>query len=85
MRVMTKESDDTSKPKRGRPRKTEGTPREGSPLHCWIDDNLREAIDEACRRNRRKLREEVSIALEMYLRTLGLWPPPATPGDTSPS
>jgi hypothetical protein len=83
MRVMAKENEDKSKPKRGRPAKPEGSARDGKPLHCWIDEQLREAMDEACRRNRRKLREEVSIALENYLRTLGLWPP-APPGSSPP-
>jgi hypothetical protein len=50
--------------------------RKGKPLNVWIESDLRKAIDEACKRNRRKLNEEVSIALEEYLEKLDLWPPP---------
>jgi hypothetical protein len=53
--------------------------RSGKPLHVWLDDALRDAIEEARRRSRRSLREEVSIALELYLKGLGLWSPPSDP------
>lgn len=48
----------------------------GSPLGIWIDAALRDAIEAARKRNRRTLREEVSLALEQYLERLGVWPPP---------
>ncbi len=51
--------------------------RVGKPLHVWIDAALRDAVETARRRNRRNLREEVSIALEQYLGQIGLWPPPS--------
>jgi hypothetical protein len=50
--------------------------RTGKPLHVWLEPALRDAIEEARRRGRRSLRGEVSIALEQYLKGLGLWPPP---------
>lgn len=50
--------------------------RKGSPLNLWIDSDLREALERARQRNRRNLREEVSIALEKYLREMGLWREP---------
>ena len=49
--------------------------RAGKPLHVWIDDELRDAFEEARKRNRRSLKDEVSIALEFYLKSQGLWPP----------
>lgn len=55
--------------------------RVGKPLHVWIDSLLRDAIETARKRNRRNLREEVSIALEQYLGQIGLWPPPADDSD----
>lgn len=55
-------------------KKTKPT-RSGTPLHVWLDEPLREAIEAARKKNRRSLRDEVSIALEKYLTEQGLWPP----------
>lgn len=49
--------------------------RSGRPLHVWIPEELRGAIDAAAAQNRRPLRTEVEIALERYLAEIGLWPP----------
>ena len=49
-------------------------------LHVWIDSDLRDALEVACKKHRRKLRDEVSIALEDYLRRLGLWSDEETKG-----
>lgn len=49
-------------------------PRKGRSLNVWISDDLRAAIDDACKTNRRLINEEVSIALERYCESLGLWP-----------
>lgn len=83
MLVMAEKDETTGKKKRGRP-KQDGPKRPGVPLHVWITPELRDAIDLACSRNRRILRDEVSLALETYLRGLGLWPPiPPSPPDPS--
>lgn len=55
--------------------KKKPTSRKGKPLGVWIDTALRDAIEAARKRNRRTLREEVSLALEQYLERLGVWPP----------
>ena len=52
------------------------TKRAGKPLHVWIPEALRDAIDKAAEVNRRHLTSEVEIALEEYLTKQGLWPPP---------
>lgn len=49
--------------------------RKGKPLHVWIEGALRDAMDRSAEKSRRTLTEEVSIALEKYLETQGLWPP----------
>lgn len=70
MSIMTerkKKADSAGKGKRKPKRK-------GKPLHVWLEPALRDAIDESADLHRRKITEEVSIALEKYLETLGLWP-----------
>lgn len=54
--------------------------RTGKPLHVWLDPALRDAVETARKRNRRKLKDEVSIALEDYLRRMGLWSDEETKG-----
>ena len=49
--------------------------RTGKPLHVWIPDELRDAIDDLATENRRPLTEEVKIALEKHLTEAGKWPP----------
>lgn len=58
--------------------------RKGKPLGVWIDSALRDAIEAARKRNRRTLREEVSLALEEYLQRLGAWPPPSNSPNGTP-
>jgi predicted transcriptional regulator len=48
--------------------------RQGKPLNVWLDDDLRNALDEMVKRSRRSITAEVSIALEEYLAKQGLWP-----------
>lgn len=57
-------------------KKSKAIPRRGKPLNVWLENDLREAVETARHRSRRKLRAEVSVALEEYLTRLGLWPPP---------
>ena len=65
-----------------RPKKPKGasggkpSPRSGKPLHIWIDEDLRAAVDRLLEQTRRSLTAEVSIALEKHLKEHGLWPPP---------
>jgi hypothetical protein len=54
----------------------EGPRRSGKPLNLWIPVALRDALDAQLARSRRPLTTEVIIALEQYLTTQGLWPPP---------
>lgn len=53
--------------------------RKGKALQVWLPDSLRDALDVAAEKNRRKIREEVAIALEKYLSELRLWPPAPKP------
>lgn len=53
--------------------------RTGTPLHIYIPPELRAAIDQCAENNRRKLTQEVVIALENHLKGQGLWPPKADP------
>lgn len=56
---------------RKKPRRT------GRNLQAWIPAELRDAVDASANRNRRSLTTEVIIALEKYLSSEGLWPPPS--------
>lgn len=53
--------------------------RTGLSLHVYLRPQLRRVIEQAADRNRRSLTEEVSIALERYLQSEGLWPPSDQP------
>lgn len=48
--------------------------RTGVPLHIYIPPALRDAIDSCAESNRRKLTQEVIIALEEHLKKAGRWP-----------
>jgi hypothetical protein len=50
-------------------------PRKGKPLHVWLDDVLRDAVEAERKGNRRSLRDEVSLLLEEALAARGKWPP----------
>lgn len=65
------------------PQKPQKPKRKGKPLHVWIQGTLRDALDRACEQNKRKVNKEVEVALERYLRDIGLWPPP-NPGIECP-
>ena len=68
-------------PTRKRPEPTDGESpktgpnRTGVPLHIYISPELRQAIDSCADENRRKLTQEVVIALEEHLKRQGRWPP----------
>ena len=70
MPVMTPQ-DDTQKPKKTKPGK-QG--RKGVPLHIYIPPALSDALAQAAEAGRRKLTQEVIIALEEHLRKLKRWP-----------
>lgn len=57
------------------PGRKNGPKRTGVPLHIYIPPELRQAIDDCADANRRKLTQEVVIALEEHLKRQGLWPP----------
>jgi len=63
------------KPKKTQPSKP--PQRSGKALNVWIDEELRDALDELLGQTRRSLTAEVSIALEEHLKKNGLWPRPA--------
>jgi hypothetical protein len=51
--------------------------RTGKPLHVWINDDLREQLEEAVNnaRPKAKIKAHVEEALMEYLAKLGFWPP----------
>ena len=61
-------------PKKKPPASPKKVHRTGAPLHVWIDPALRDALEKAIEKSRRKLNMEVSIALEEYLTKHGFWP-----------
>jgi hypothetical protein len=70
------------RPKKGGKPPRKPPQRSGKPLNVWIQDELRDALDELLGQTRRSLTAEVSIALEEHLKKAGLWPPPDT-GEAS--
>lgn len=69
MPVMSTRKRDDSEGQAKRPRRT------GVPLHIYVPPELRDAMDAAADANRRKLTQEVIIALEDHLKKQGRWPP----------
>jgi hypothetical protein len=49
--------------------------RQGRSLMAWVPDDLFEAFQTLIKKNRRKIRDELIIALENHLTAFGLWPP----------
>lgn len=48
--------------------------RSGVPLHIYVPAAIRQAIDQCAEANRRKLTQEVLIALEEHLKKQGRMP-----------
>jgi hypothetical protein len=70
----------TDKPKRKRAEQVEpGRSRQGKNLNVWIEGALRDAVDMAVEQSRPRtnLKGIVEVALQEYLKTVGLWPPSA--------
>jgi hypothetical protein len=74
---MTVMASPKKRPGPGRPRKDEPAPRKGTPLHCWINEALREALDGFIDQSRPRgsLKDHIEIAIEEYLEKRGHWPP----------
>jgi hypothetical protein len=80
MPVMTERS---SKPKKGGSTRRKPPQRTGKPLNVWLQEELRDALDELLGQTRRSLTAEVSIALEEHLKKHGLWPRPPRPSPST--
>lgn len=44
-------------------------------VNVWVDSWLRDALDRLCKKHRRRIRDEVAIALEEYAAKHGELPP----------
>lgn len=59
--------------------------RKGVPLHVYLPPPLMEVLVACAADHRRKLTQEVVLALEGYLKALGRWPPPEREPSTPPT